>query len=72
MQRSRLAVLAAIGAAALPLSLGSTAAFAQAFPNKPVRLIVRASSRPGWVPPWGSRWWSRTRAAPVVPLARWR
>ncbi|MCA3241392.1 MAG: tripartite tricarboxylate transporter substrate binding protein BugE [Rubrivivax sp.] len=40
MQRSRLAVLAAIGAAALPLSLGSTAAFAQAFPNKPVRLIV--------------------------------
>jgi tripartite-type tricarboxylate transporter receptor subunit TctC len=40
MQRSRLAVLAAIGAAALPLSLGSTAAFAQAFPTKPVRLIV--------------------------------
>jgi tripartite-type tricarboxylate transporter receptor subunit TctC len=40
MQRTRLAVLAAIGAAALPLSLGSTAAFAQAFPTKPVRLIV--------------------------------
>jgi tripartite-type tricarboxylate transporter receptor subunit TctC len=40
MQRTRLAVLAAIGAAALPLSLGSTAAWAQAFPNKPVRLIV--------------------------------
>jgi tripartite-type tricarboxylate transporter receptor subunit TctC len=40
MQRSRLAVLAAIGAAALPLSLGSTAAFAQSFPTKPVRLIV--------------------------------
>lgn len=40
MQRTRLAVLAAIGAAALPLSLGSTAAFAQSFPTKPVRLIV--------------------------------
>ena len=40
MQRTRLAVLAAIGAAALPLYLGSTAAFAQAFPTKPVRLIV--------------------------------
>jgi len=40
MQRTRLAVLAAIGAAALPLSLGSTAALAQAFPTKPVRLIV--------------------------------
>ncbi|MEY3253941.1 MAG: hypothetical protein RL227_2914 [Pseudomonadota bacterium] len=40
MQRTRLAVLAAIGAAALPLSLGSTAAFAQAYPTKPVRLIV--------------------------------
>ena len=40
MQRTRLAVLAAIGAATLPLSLGSTAAFAQAFPTKAIKVVV--------------------------------